>query len=498
IGGKLGKTIRAPQRLLLASDEFFKTILVAALTADYATRIAEQAGYDAPETEAYVRDRMSDQESLPYQRALAEAKRLLFQAKPGVVGQNLIAARHSKGPIGWSLRFIVPFVTTPANLIKIGLKKSPFGILAMGMQGIAAMRGDETSRYVGPRKYERMLTDAVEQVFAWSLAAVLYALTAPPDPDDPDDKDKWPRITGSIVGTPASKRFQQLNIPAMSFRVGDRWYSYARLEPFSTTLSVVIDALNTFSDTKSGKPLSADDAKKLLSLVRDKTYLQGIGDIIRGIDDPEEWVGLAQNFSSSWVPNLARQALRATDPLQRDNRVRERGMAWLGKSMVERGIQQAVPVPFIQPLPKYDHWGQPISKDVDMKLIGQPLSDIAWRIFVPSRVQRVREGYNIDRMIWNWNRSAPLEDAWFPGNLRPTVRFRGRDIEMNDEHYERFMQLRGEIARRLVAQHTWNFDKPTARDMKLVRYVFEKASEMARRRLMRAVIEATKKEEKSP
>ena len=491
IAGKKGKVIRTPQRLLLAIDEWFKTILTDSLAFDYATRIADKNKLVGQDRENFIQwaATTNDGTSSAYDTALEEATHILFQDKPGAIGSALLSARNAKGLTGWAFKYIFPFVTTPTNLIKIGIKKSPFGLLNVGLEGIAALRGKE-SRYAGTQGKAKLITDVVEQGIAWSVAAMLYSFTAPPD----DDDRSWPKITGTITGTPQEKRFKMLNIPAQSIRIRNRWYSYARLEPFSNALTLIVDALTTLHNVRAGKGLSGDDARKLLSLVKDKTYLQSLSDIMRGIDDPDEWVALSQNFASSWMPNLLKQAVRASDPLQRDNRVREKGLAFLGKSFFVRGAQRALPVPAFQPLPRIDHWGREISSDVGRNMLGQPASDILWRMTVPIRVQNERDETNIDRMIWNWNRKAEEGKQWWPGNIKPKIKFAGRDIELNDQQYEAYQRLRGQIAMQTAKRITWNFNDPSERDIRVLQKVFERAGKAARSKIIMDALQNMRKQ----
>jgi hypothetical protein len=124
-----------------------------------------------------------------------------------------------------------------------------------------------------------------------------------------------------------------------------------------------------------------------------------------------------------------------------------------------------------------------------MKMLGQPTSDIAWRITVPSRVQKVRDETNIDRMIWNWNR-AQTDDSkqWWPGNVRPTVKFAGREFEMDDNQFEQYQILRGQMALKMAQRINWNFDAPTQHHMKVLQAVFERSGKIARTKMLRDII----------
>ena len=478
--GKFGRFVRMPQRGLLAMDEFFKTIYVAALTADYATRFADSQGLIGQGKEDFIANALKDEDGPMHEQAHTEARRLLFQSAPGDIGSRLISARHAPGVTGLAFKFTIPFVTTPANLIKIGFYMSPFGMLRMGYEGVKKLAGAKEGRYIGDETGGHLVTDIVEQAFAWSLLGLLYALSTPPDPDDPDDK-QFLQITGSLTGTPAERRFRQFSRPPQSIKIGDKWFSYARIEPFATSLTMMIDALDTFRNVKGGKPLSSQDALKVLSLVRDKTYLQGLGDIMRGLEDPNQWVKMGSNFGSSWVPNIFRQAVRGIDPVLRDPRVRSKGLEALWEAGVVRSAQAALPIAPLQQMPRYDHWGNPIRKDIWEKQGGQALSDVVWRMVMPVRAQTERNVTNIDRMIWNYNRAqTKLEDQYFPGTPRPTVKIRGETIKMTDKQYEHFLRQRGKLALEFSRRMRWNFGNPTPIDIKRLEKVFTRASRIAR------------------
>jgi len=491
IPGKLGRIVRVPQRILLATDEWFKTILWDALTAEHATRMADKSKFTGLDRQDFIQACLNDGNCLARELGMEEAKRLLFQSKPGALGSALLSARNKPGAIGLAFKYIFPFVTTPTNLIKLGVQKSPFGALRFAFEGVTKLA---TGKNAYTEKPELLLRHVAEQMFAWTLTGILYGLTSP---QGGDDDNPWPWITGTIAGTPNEQRFKQLNIPPQSIRIGNTWVNYSRFEPFSTALTFMVDGINAFRDMKDGRPLNVNILKAAAQFVQDRTYLQGISDILNAIENPEKAVDMAANQTASWIPNLLRQALRSTDPYVRDYRVRSEGGKWLYESYVERGLQKALPIAAIQPMPRYDHWGRPISKDVfsDGNLLGLSVSDTLWRMLVPARVQDASSTTNLDRMIFNWNRAQSTPDnQWWPGTPRPSITLRGKTFDMTDQQYERYLVTRGQLALNIASRFRWDYNNPNAVEMVRLKKIFDRAGELARRKaLSDMVIEARSK-----
>jgi hypothetical protein len=131
-----------------------------------------------------------------------------------------------------------------------------------------------------------------------------------------------------------------------SIKVGDQYISYQRFEPFGILLGLTADFVNAanmvndnilVSDTKEDKDL-ADEAGKIGAYliasfadnITNKTYLRGVSDVIKAIDDPERYgPQYINNFLSSPIPNVSSYVRRYNDPVIRD--VRNLMDAWQNK-----------------------------------------------------------------------------------------------------------------------------------------------------------------------
>jgi len=103
-----------------------------------------------------------------------------------------------------------------------------------------------------------------------------------------------------------------------SFKVGDRFVSYLRMDPFATVMGTVAD-LYDFSrmapadetDNISTSVMGA--AFALANNFTNKTYLQGLGDVIDGLSDPERNLPrVLQQYAGSFVPSALSQAVEAS------------------------------------------------------------------------------------------------------------------------------------------------------------------------------------------
>ena len=110
--------------------------------------------------------------------------------------------------------------------------------------------------------------------------------------------------------------------------IGDGWYSYERLDPLSTTLSLMVDAINASRRGDAGaEDLAAVAGQSLMRASLDKTFFSGISDIAEAIrrsqdvrPGEEESSAVSRGFhhwsigyATSWVPSL----VPTVDPLTR-------------------------------------------------------------------------------------------------------------------------------------------------------------------------------------
>lgn len=220
------------------------------------------------------------------------AKIQTFQADLGKVGNFLLKAR-AEHP---ELVLIAPFIKTPINILKDALSYTGAGFFMNQFKG----KKDEAAA--------RLL-----------IGSGIAAMTA------------QQVLSGNLTGSypkDANRRESMIaqNIPEYSVKIGDRWYSYARIEPLASVLGVVSDGVESIVDyarqpkaDQKIQKLAADGVLAVTKNLASKTFLEGISGMLQAIHDPDRYGGSFINgFATVLIPGAVAQFARGTDPVQRD------------------------------------------------------------------------------------------------------------------------------------------------------------------------------------
>ena len=137
-----------------------------------------------------------------------------------------------------------------------------------------------------------------------------------------------------------------------SFKIGDKYVSYSRLDPFATTLGVaagMVELQDYMTEKQQDKVASLLTASVMQNL-SSKTWLSGMSGLVEAVNDPTRYAdNFLERFASSFaVPAGVAQLARTVDPTMREaesilDAVRAR-VPGMSKSLEERR----------------DIWGQPI------------------------------------------------------------------------------------------------------------------------------------------
>ncbi|MHC4621126.1 MAG: hypothetical protein ACYTEQ_25550, partial [Planctomycetota bacterium] len=288
------------------------------------------------------------------------------------------------------------------------------------------------------------------------------------DPDEP-----W--ITGAATAARYNTRQQAYRtFPPQSIKIGETWYSYSRVEPMATWLSLAVDVADAL---KSDRPMEAfvKPFDNLAGQIQNKTFMQGIGDIVEVFDrgfNLDELGRFSSSFAVSWVPNLIRNV--------GDNRyeyVPERGVwaedeekmaRWLRRMAQRTGLVHGLDVAVDQP--KIDLWGRKARRGLERKA----QSDFWWRVLLP--IRRHTEDVAVgDRILINWNSQHP-DDLRYPVQPRPYKVLGGEKHWMSDRQYNQFLELSGKLANRMVEGNTdWNIEQPADMDIKRLGTMLERS-----------------------
>lgn len=467
IGGRLGRIVRLPVRFLRASDEFSKALIVPAETAAYAYREGKAQGLTGKRLQTYIGEQLDDPRSRAQRKAVRRARELTFQQEPGAIAKGLIHLRNSNTLGGHVLKFLLPFIKTPANILDASLRKSPLGTFGLAKEAVDVLRG---RRQVD----DLMIRHAAEQLLAWSAILAVWSL-AGGDDDDP------PYITGSAAPYGSTEgMFKGRHAPPFSIRIGDTYYSYKRIEPFASGLALIVDGINAVKAAKSGQDMTEVLSKLVMNTakqaVSEKSYLDGIGSIVKFFDDPER--NLAReggNFLASWIPNAVRTTANAFDDNVRDFKSRKRGAAWWLDQFTVTAARAGLPE-LMQP--KLDYFGREIPKDA-----GSGLSGVMWRIAAPVYTREADTMDAAERLLWRYNQRNP-DEAYWPGIPSYLSTAGGKASYIEGADYTAYAKEAGQLAHKMILRaikagqlDTYN---PAEEDIRNIRKIFTKARKTVR------------------
>ena len=464
IKGPIGGIIRTPSRFLRAADAFAKALAHPAEASAYAYRIGKSQGLEGKALAEFISQEMENPESKSNIYADQRVLELTFQEDAGLAVKHLTNLRN-KTPFG---RYFLPFIKTPVNLLRQGIRKGPLGLagLLVDTYQIARGRGSVDNAYIA---------HAAEQIVAWGTALLLMGLHM-------DDDEPW--ITGNETeqyGT-GEQQFRSRHIPPMSIRIGNNWFSYARIEPLSTGLAAFADGLAGLRDASDGASVTSA-VRKMISgtgrIVADKSYLDSVRQLMEIVQDPEKSaMDYASSYIGSWVPNIYRQMRNSIDENVPDYRNREKGNEWFSKwwevTLSKAGLAERVP--------KRDYFGRTVSKDAAGSGVGAFLE----RLLSPFE-RKAADMDPMDRMLWEYNRHNP-DSQYYPSLPAPTAKVNGRDVSFV-ENYDELCRVAGEQAykelRFLAKTRRINTRKPSDRDIATVKSVLARARKRARELLVR-------------
>lgn len=472
IGGNTGRIIRTPGRLLRAADEFAKAIIVPAEAAAHAYREGKAMNLPEADLKKYVSEQLKNLNSPSMEYGYQRALDLTFQEEPGVAIQTLMHWRDAGGIFGNVLKFTLPFLKTPGNILRQGIRKSPLGILNLAYQtGKAAL---------GKRKIDNeYIQHAAEQILAWGTIAMIAGM-------DDDNDDGMPFLTGSspAYGS-AEQRFKANKVPPYSIRIGGTYYSYKRIEPLATGLAFIADGLDAYRKAKSGKE-GTDVLKQMIrgvkQMIVEKSFLDSLGEINRIASDPERsGMTFLSNFASSWMPNVVRQTVGLFDDNVKDYKSRERGTEFF-QDQFRVTTDRMFPW---KAAPKIDYFGREIKKD-SLEEAG-PLGFLA-RLIPLQPISPDSSMNRAERLMWEYNQRHPENEFW-PSVPAYYFSRDGKKGYFTGNDYQEFARESGQLALKQINnafRHGLLNDKnPTERDIKLIRKIFSRARKEIREKMIR-------------
>jgi len=328
----LGNVVRLPGRALAAEDEFFKTIGYRMELNAQALRQATSemnAGMFGPdELKGRIQDIIDNPPENIRLAAVDAATYQTFTNTPGNLAKGLqeMVLRFP------ALKVLLPFVRTPANILRYTFERTPLAPLMSQVRADIAAGGARSDL-----AYARMTTGSMLMLTAADLA--MNGSVTGGGPTDPKEKAALMR-TG----------WQPYSV-----KIDDRWYAYNRLDPIGSLLGMSSDLVEVLINTDTEDPnYDAEEAAVAIaaavgSNVLNKTYLSGLADFFEAMGDPKRRAeGFAQRFAGSLIPAGVAEVTRQVDPYNRE--------VYSMLDAIKRrtpGLSEELPV-------RRDIWGRPL------------------------------------------------------------------------------------------------------------------------------------------
>ena len=277
-----GKVLRAPtERLMGGSDAFMKKMAERGSIAQLAYRrvnaLAEQHNWPTEKANEELTKLIKNPTEEMREQALNESLEMTFQNPLGKTGQEF-QRWVQKTPM---MRWVFPFVKTPANLLKQGyMERTPIGILIQRHQHDVFKGGAR-----GQMARSKMLTGT-----ALAFTTYQMALSGKITGSDPTDRDVrtarresgW-RPRSFVFDTPRGKEY----------------VSYDRFEPFSYIIGAVADVAE-YNEVTKYTQLGEDDEAKIDRMIDaavvamaentlNKTFMTGMRDMMNVWTDPKRY-----------------------------------------------------------------------------------------------------------------------------------------------------------------------------------------------------------------
>lgn len=280
----LGNAIRLPGRFLLAGDDFFKSIAFRAELRALAKREAFKAINEGGLTGAEAATKAKDIEA----RILANppesikdaaqefASYVTFTRELGETGQKVQALAST--PVG---RLVLPFVRTPTNIFKFAGERTPFALASRAVRDEIMAGGERQALALAKISLGSMTMGSMAM-----LAANGY-------------------VTGNGPKDPALREIKKATgWQPNSFKIGDEYVSYSRLEPIGSLFGMAADAADLMGqlDQMDAEELAAALTVAFARNASSKTFIKGLAETLHAVTSQD--VKIVNNYLEKELPTL--------------------------------------------------------------------------------------------------------------------------------------------------------------------------------------------------
>lgn len=396
------KAFSLPYRALGAEDSWFATLNFEGELRTLARHqaVADRKAGTLPQDmklSQRIEQLVQNPTSAMIESAGEHARTNTFNSKAGAFAQAIMSAK-AKAP--W-LNVIVPFVRTPANIVKFGLKRTPLAPAFADVRADFKAGGAKQERAIA-----RVLWGTSVMIGAGALAQAGYITGA--GPEDKEEK-------AALMAT---------GWRPYSIKVGDTYHEHNRLDPFAQWLSMAADLATNDYQHKDAGDVAASLLSSFANATINKTYMQGLSNFSEFLSDPKRNGGwyvrqqagtLAQPFTL--LSNIASE----NDPYGRETN----SVLDAIKYRVP-GLRQDLPV-------KLDHFGEPVP---NRTYPGGPLS-------LAAPIAQSKETTDPVRL-------EAARIGWAPGKTQNHFTIKKQRFDLSDEQMAEFNELAGKLTHKSV------------------------------------------------
>jgi hypothetical protein len=359
-----GKVVGTPMHVLGAEDEFFKSIGYRMEVRAQALRTASQEGHKGADLMKRIAE-LTDNPTEAIRINSADAALYnTFTNEMGAVGSAIMNLRNIDSALNPAV-FILPFVRTPVNIARYAFERTPFAPLVSQWRADIAAGGARADLALA-----RMSTGTVIM-----LVAMDYADSGLISGAGPKDDDKGTREALTRQGW-----------QPYSVKVGDRWVSYNRADPFGMTVGFAASINEAVkkgevdeNDVDEWQEVTAMAINAVSQVVISKTYLEGISNFVEMMTNPgrrtEKYVN---DLFASFLPATSANAFvkNMVDPVQR-----EAGSPMEAVQARIAGLSDNLP-------PRRDLWGKEISGESGLGRLYDGLTPAASKPIIDSPIDK--------------------------------------------------------------------------------------------------------------
>jgi len=364
-----GNVARVPSRFLVGGDEFFKNMAfrqylrtefameamskpeiakngkaIAAYVETEMKKTMNKAGtYYSEMGRILEANRVLDEQGLKYgdgrEKAMEEildqkfdetrsamAERAARYTRKSTFTSNYnelqVPALESMGNLGATilkahpeLRFIVPFLKTPLNIVNFGLERTPIGLAMYGLKKHRERYRKIMDEGTPQEKAElrgRIATSVLTTAFTLAYVNSNAEFITGAGPQSRQERD----ILRKAGWQPYSFKTPEWFPEALG---GEQYISYQRLDPLATMLTMAAD----FRDYQKFEIPDDNDENAAINFANmamiyavnltDKTFLKGVNNMFNVLREPEYYgPKLFKDVAAGFIPNIANQ-LQNTD-----------------------------------------------------------------------------------------------------------------------------------------------------------------------------------------